>query len=292
MKRILVLRGGALGDFIVTLPALRLLRARWPEARVTLVGNATAADLGRTAGYIDQVISQHEARWSALMERGDLPAPLADWLATFDLVVNFWPDGDGALGSHFPRHEGQRYLSAPAHPTMSPAARHFCEALQPLGLSTDNFRGRIDLPAVRGPVLAVHPGSGSPRKNWPVDRWHALLSSLGVPLLLVGGEADHGALAALAPLGEVCAGRPLVELAARLAACRGFLGHDSGVSHLAAAVGTPCLLLFGPTDPAVWAPPGDHVRALRAGATLADLSLDVVRGMTKRHFFADQTGPA
>jgi hypothetical protein len=67
---------------------------------------------------------------------------------------------------------------------------------------------------------------------------------------------------------------PLTELAARLARCRLFLGHDSGVSHLAAAVGTPCVLLFGPTEPAMWAPPGAHVRVVRRGPALGALVVD------------------
>jgi heptosyltransferase-2 len=58
----------------------------------------------------------------------------------------------------------------------------------------------------------------------------------------------------------------LVELAARLQNCALFLGHDSGISHLAAAVGTPSLLLFGPTDPAIWAPANRNVKVLRAQA--------------------------
>jgi ADP-heptose:LPS heptosyltransferase len=52
------------------------------------------------------------------------------------------------------------------------------------------------------------------------------------------------------------------------------------VSHLAAAVGTPCLLLFGPTDPAMWAPPGDQVRVLRRGGSLEAITVDEVAALT------------
>src|ERR1044071_6481045 len=118
MKNILVLRGGALGDFIVTLPALALLRQRWPDARIELVGNATAAQLARERELIDVVHSQHEARWSCLF--GDasarLPSEFAAWLATFDLVLNYWPDPDGELRRRFPSRSGQVFLGAPAMP--------------------------------------------------------------------------------------------------------------------------------------------------------------------------------
>ena len=95
-------------------------------------------------------------------------------------------------------------------------------------------------------------------------------------LLIVGGKADTPAVAAPAACGEVALNLPLPELACRLAACRLFLGHDSGVSHLAAAVGTPCVLLFGPTDPAMWTPPGEHVQTVRRGPELSAISVDAV----------------
>ena len=127
-------------------------------------------------------------------------------------------------------------------------------------------------------MVAIHPGSGSPRKNWPVERWVELAGRLRgqAPLLIVGGETDTAAVAALAAFGEVALDLPLPELARRLAACRLFLGHDSGVSHLAAAVGTPCVLLFGPTEAAMWAPPGEHVQTVHRGPELSAISVDAV----------------
>jgi ADP-heptose:LPS heptosyltransferase len=281
--KILVLRGGALGDFLVTLPALGLLRARWPQARIELVGHARAAELALPGGSLDAGHSQHEARWAALYGPGPLPAGLHAWLAAFDLVINYWPDPDGALAAHFPLHAGQTWVTAAALPAVSPAARHYCEALRPLGLATEDYRSRLSLLATgyslpATPSISIHPGSGSPRKNWPVERWVELAGRLRgrAPLLIVGGEADTAAVAALADFGEVALNLPLPELARRLATCQRFLGHDSGVSHLAAAVGTPCVLLFGPTDPAMWAPPGEQVHVIHCGPELSAISVDAV----------------
>ena len=61
-----------------------------------------------------------------------------------------------------------------------------------------------------------------------------------------------------------------------------FLGHDSGVSHLAAACGTPCVLLFGPTDPAMWAPPAARVRVLQCGADLSAIGVEEVHKTVAR----------
>jgi heptosyltransferase-2 len=296
--RILILRGGALGDFLVTLPALGLLRSNWPAAQIDLVGNARAAGLAVQCGYLDAAHSQHEARWSALFASGPLPAALTAWLGTFDLVLNYWPDPDRALAGRFPVRAGQTYLAGTAMPERAPAARHFCEPLRALGLATDDFRNRLPYPiyhyssetreappAPREAPVAIHPGSGSAAKNWPDGQWRELMARLEAPVLLVLGEAERERWTER--LVAQCASRrrhrlevadrlPLPALAAALRQCRFFLGHDSGVSHLAAAVGLPCVLLFGPTDPAMWAPPGPLVRVIRRGPALDSISVQDV----------------
>jgi heptosyltransferase III len=93
---------------------------------------------------------------------------------------------------------------------------------------------------------------------------------------VVGSEPEAAALEVLGSVGDVFFQRPLPELAAQLAGASLFIGHDSGVSHLAAAVGTPSVLLFGPTDPAMWAPPGEHVHVVRKGADMTAIGVDDV----------------
>ena len=294
MRKILVLRGGALGDFIVTLPALALLRGRWPRARIELAGNATAAALAVKRGLLDAAHSQHEARWSALFRDAPLPSAFAAWLAEFDLVVNYWPDSDGVLAKHFPLRARQTFLSAPAMPTQAPAAAHYCAPLLALDLETREYwyplapvvprgdAGAIPpLPrrATNGPI-AIHPGSGSPRKNWPAERWIELIHRLHTPILLILGEAEER----WSPMSSsgfpfhvrILQNASLETLVTELSACRLFLGHDSGISHLAAACGIPSVLLFGPTDPIIWSPPAPHVRVLQRGPDLSALSVEDV----------------
>lgn len=278
MERILVLRGGALGDFIVTLPALAQLRRRWPDARIELAGNATAAALALDRGLINAVHSQHEARWSRLFTAEPLPADFAAWLAGFDLVLNYWPDPDGDLGRRFPLRAGQVFIPADDRPGPGPAAATFCAPLRRLGLAAPDYwyplTGDVPPAARTGPVT-LHPGSGSPRKNWPDERWRALLAALPRPVTLIVGEAEGERwTGGPAEAGvEVLSRRPLEELVAHLGRCRLFLGHDSGISHLAAACGAPSVLLFGPTDPAVWAPPAPRVRVLRRGPALTAITV-------------------
>ena len=129
-------------------------------------------------------------------------------------------------------------------------------------------------PAGKSPVIAIHAGSGSAKKNWPVDRWAELGRLLldrnpEARLLLIGGEADGAQIQSLrnawtkVPL-LIASDLPLPELAAVLERATLFLGHDSGISHMAAAAGTRCVLLFGPTDPAIWAPANARVQVISA----------------------------
>jgi ADP-heptose:LPS heptosyltransferase len=115
----------------------------------------------------------------------------------------------------------------------------------------------------------MHPGAGSHRKRWPAERFAALGASLvrrGLQVVLIEGPADAEVVAQV----QEHAGLPFPVLrdldtrllAAALAEARCFVGNDSGVTHLAGAVGTPTLALFGPTDPASWAPLG-NARVLR-----------------------------
>lgn len=283
--RILILRGGALGDFIVTLPALRALRAKWPDAHIELVGNATAAALAVQNGLLDAAHSQHSARWMPLHGDPPLPGELHDWLNSFDVVANFWPDPDESLSRHLRGIRGE-HVSGSAHPVSSPAAKHFCDALLPLGVHADSYESTLpitpraearaaELLAGAADFAAIHPGSGSPAKTWPFDRWCELVQALGDETIAVTGAADHrlpawpGSVVLHRHFHEL----PLPVLAAVLAKATLYVGHDTGVTHLAAAVGTPVIALFGPTDPALWAPPGVRVRVVKRGATMEAIAV-------------------
>lgn len=283
---------------MVTLPALGLLRARWPEAWIELVGHAAAAQLAVGRYYLDAAHAQSDARWSRL-GTGALRAdePLGEWLREFDLVINYGPDGDGAIAADFARlgfvvptgpalHWG--FITHPAHPTIAPAAAHYCAALAPLGLAPRNFaaplmlndpdRAGADalLPPGGTRLIAWHPGSGSPKKNWPAARWRAVLAALSPhQLVITPGPAEEDFTSAL-PGAIVRRGLCPVELAAVYSRCALFLGVDTGPAHVAAAVGCPCVLVFGPTDPAVWAPHYAHVRAIRRGPMTEDVTVEDV----------------
>jgi len=301
LERILVIRGGALGDFLVTLPACAALRELWPEARLECLGYPRVLELvtgpERERGYFHEGHSLEPGSLAGFFTEGMILDPdWVDFFSEFDLVVSYLYDPSGVFAQNLKRcHVPEIWLGEPKVPEGfgAPAARHFLNALpfarngafadkhlrsRVFPQPADHAAAQVLLGAEPPPFLAVHPGSGSPSKNWPLENWAALLTSLrseGRPVLLVGGEADGPAIERLRSLATWTAfHRPLPELAALLSRAERFLGHDSGVTHLAAAAGAPVTVLFGPTDPAVWAPPGATV--LRGGGDWADLPVERV----------------
>lgn len=182
----------------------------------------------------------------------------------------------------------------PAPPPGLHAAEWYRRALAGLGIAPPSapppsLEPSAEERAAAGPwrerlgrgFLAVHPGSGSPAKNWPADRYARLARALAAarPWLLVEGPADAPAAEELAAVPGAVRARslPLRALAALLADAGLAVGNDSGVTHLAAACGSPTLALFGPTDPAQWAPVGPRVAVLRApGGAMVELEVDEV----------------
>ena len=288
----LVIRGGALGDFLLTLPVLAALREAEPEARLEVLAYPGIAALARAAGLVDGVRSIEYGPLAGFFTRGAVTDPaLRTYFASFDLVISYLYDPDGIFAENLRAAGVRRLVTGPPRVTGGThAIDQLAAPLSALGLPLAGraVRWRIAGDGATTPEVFLHPGSGSAAKNWAPDRWRQLAGQWlaedpGLRLAIVGGEADAGALAPLRDLAadrrvRLLENRPLPELAAALGGGRLYLGHDTGISHLAAVMGTPSLLLFGPTDPGIWAPPHDHVRVLRAPAGNLDaLSVDTVR---------------
>lgn len=281
--RILVLRGGAIGDFIVTLPALQALRERWPDAHIELLGYPHVARLAEIAGIVTHVESLDRAPVARLFAtRYILDEDQERWFRSFDIILNYLHDPDGSLAENF------RQTGAPLvlHHTPLVTDRHACDHfLQPLESLAIYPAARAPvlrlIPAPTEPFTAIHAGSGSAKKNWPTENYIALARALRSGerertdqrggecerTVFILGEADAAAEEILRrelPHAEIWKQIPLPDLAARLTNATQFIGNDSGITHLAAALGLPTLALFGPTDPAHWAPRGPRVQILRA----------------------------
>ena len=289
--RILVIRGGAIGDFILTLPVLAALRDHFPHARLGLLAYPRVAPLAVAGGLADETRSIEARPLAAFFARhGELDAGLQEFFGSFAIIISYLYDPDGIFQANIARCSKARFLSGPHRPDDGAgvhAAEVFLKPLERLAIfgADATPRLRLEIRSSPSPLLALHPGSGSERKNWPESRWGELLRCLAgeteLPLLLVGGEAEGERLQRLAsdlPAGrvEVAQNLPLSELAVRLANCRGFVGHDSGITHLAAAVGLPGMVLWGASVETVWRPRSERMSILRGSPGLASLPVERV----------------
>ncbi|MCX8090305.1 MAG: glycosyltransferase family 9 protein [Verrucomicrobiae bacterium] len=278
-NRILVIRGGAIGDFVLTLPALAALRRHFAHARLDVLGYPHIAQLAVAGGLADRV-EPIEAPGLAgfFAPNADLSQRWADYFAEFDLIVSYLFDPDKIFQRNVARCTAARFIAGPHRPDEHQsvhATQVFLRPMQQLGIGAADAVPRLHLQPASAPApnrLALHPGSGSEKKNWPEARWAELVSRLAgettMEFLLVGGEAERDRLDRLAarlPAQrlQVAQSRPLAELARMLQGGAGFVGHDSGISHLAAALGLPCVVLWAETPEQVWRPLGERVRIVR-----------------------------
>jgi Glycosyltransferase family 9 (heptosyltransferase) len=272
--RILVLRGGALGDLILTLPLLREIRNSYQYASTELWGIYPQARLAAPA-FVDRVERLDAAELAPLFVTGQMPPKVRSRLEAFDLAITFLSDPDMTVARNLATAGVKRVIGGSSRVRSGVhAVYQLAAVLDQLGLTLHDPVPRLSVGSnLKNPsCLGFHLGSGSSIKNWPIDRWIALTESLdGLfdDFLLVGGEADNDLVREFCSRCRIRRLRSLLnanlsELSLALNECRLFVGHDTGVTHLAAAVGTPTVVLFGATDPAVWAPLGEHVRVVRS----------------------------
>jgi heptosyltransferase III len=287
-SRILVIRGGAIGDFIMTLPAVGALREQWPDSHIEILGYPHIIELARGRHYADATRSI-EARPMAgfFVPNGILDPSLVDYFGAFNLVISYIFDPDEIFATNVRRCGVKQYIVASPRVKDLPAAQHYCQPLQSLAIYVGTphprlFPNEADREAAgkflahlgRERIAAIHPGSGSEKKNWPVEKFAALarwlVDEMAMQLVVVHGEADEKPVARLTELLEerpvvAARGLKLPELAAVLERSALFVGNDSGVTHIAAAVGAPTIAVFGPASTPVWHPTGERVSVIRFG---------------------------
>lgn len=307
MNRILVIRGGAIGDFILTLPAIKLLRDRFPKAHIEILAYKHIAALAEKRFYADAIRSIESGRLAGFFAKDSaLPPDWAEYFASFDLILSYLFDPERIFESNLKRAGAKSFVAGPSKLLGNEhAALQLARPLEALDLYLGdsaaqlfpNDADRAFAASFAGDrkanTFVLHPGSGSETKNWSIENWETLGGCLlfaGDNLLVISGEADEKRVRTLelawrGKAVQFAKSLPLPQLAALLERAN-FVGHDSGISHIAAAVGARCLLLFGHTDPAIWAPANERVTVLRAPeGKLSLLKVEsVLRATNKRAF--------
>ena len=277
-KRLLMIFPGALGDLICALPAIRVLANRHPEADLELMARAELARfaLSRLGAVHAHSIDRRET--------GHLFVPSIDlgearaFFGGFDHIYSFFafdnPDFRSSLANvstgtlaflpFRPAGDGHVAMSYLREAGSLTTGREDATALNRIEVLPEDLDAADDRLAAIGlrqdDFLLILPGSGNPSKNWPPEHFADLATLLApkLPSLVVIGPAE----AALARFFRV-RDLPVVDqldlgtVAGIARRARGFVGNDSGVSHLAASAGASGVVIFGPTNPVRWHPLGD-----------------------------------
>jgi len=289
--KILVIRGGAIGDFILTLPAIQALRVQFPSSQIDVLGYPHIVQLAVAGGLVHRATAIEARPLAGFFARGsELSADLADYFSEFDLIISYLYDPDAIFRTNVARCSMAQFIQGPHRPddrSRIHASQVFLKPLERLAIFEPDATPRLKLPG-EGPgrkELALHPGSGSDRKNWPEEQWASLLERLvsqtQTNLLLVGGEAEGERLqrlsATLPPHRlRIAQSLALSRLGQVLQTCVGFVGHDSGISHLAAALGLAGVVLWGETAQEVWRPRSEQFQVLQEPHGLKELEVKTV----------------
>jgi ADP-heptose:LPS heptosyltransferase len=278
-----VFRGGAIGDFVLTIPAIHALWSRYPGHTRQIVGNPGVVRLARP----DKIVDINSPSLIGLYADSARPGEeLSSIFGDSAVVLAYTTQHTAAfarrLGAstsarilvHDPRPNGSTehmtsQLFAPLH------ACGFADTLDDprIELTEDDLEyARRLLGAESGfRTIVISPGSGGKRKCWPMERFAAVIEQLvasGWRAVVVLGPAEEhlAGRTCFRSSDEVIVVQPpdLSRLAGLLHGADLYLGNDSGPSHIAAAVGAPSVILFGPTDPDLWAPRGRSVEVIRS----------------------------
>ena len=278
MRPVLVaLRALGLGDLLTAVPGLRALAGAFPGHRRVLAAPRALTPLALLTGTVDEVVPAEPL------------APLPAAMCGPDVAVNLHgrgPESHRVLARLRPARtiafaNADAGVTGPRWRADEHEVARWCRLLSESGVPADPSRLGIPAPAIAVPdvvrgATVVHPGAASASRRWPAERFAAVARAeraAGRTVVVTGGPDETGlarrvAAGAGLPGAAVLAGRTcLLELAAVVAAAGRVVCGDTGVAHLATALGTPSLTLFGPVSPRLWGPPAEDPRhrALWAG---------------------------
>ena len=287
---ILVLHPGALGDVILSLPALASLHRHFRNPRIAVAGNLDYLPFSAW-GHAERTLSLSTVPIHRLFSVDPLPERDKTWWRSFDRVVS-WSGADNidfvrrlaavhpsALVSRWkPQRQDIRHVSKifldSLRPWVGPSARVQAEVVtvSPEAEARGHDWLRDHGWDGRRRIVALHPGASAASKRWPVESFVAVARSLasdhGCGVLVIEGPAEPrlGSQVVLRVDSHnvwLAKSLPIDLLAAILSLCSAYSGNDSGVSHMAAALGLRSVVVFGPTLPEQWAPLGANVTVLR-----------------------------
>ena len=282
-RTVLIIHPGALGDILLALPAIRSIRNSFPRHDVVLLAQASAARLLLSCKEVDQIEFTEGSVLTSLTAGMNVYDEVPPWLLHCDLAIAWVNDVQGGLQATFSQfgiphlvtsphlreylctHQSERFLETITSIVSAPDTPWSLQLPPEVMVEADSRLVEVGISRVH-PLIIIHPGSGSRYKCVAANRTADIVQwyrDRGTIPLIVGGPADVEQVAQLQQLcsDQLCVLQTfdLQLMAGIIARADLFIGHDSGLTHLAAALGVNTVALFGPTDPNRWAPRGRHV---------------------------------
>jgi heptosyltransferase III len=309
-KRLLIIRPGAIGDTLLTMPLLQSIRYHHPDLDIHFVGNPLVLPLLHAFALVDRSSNYDDSRWSYLfmpttpppLHPSRLYEELQQELQQCDTVIAWLQDDDGIVINNVRLQHVPHIIVASGRPPAH-SHQHITDYLAhtlvhewPIWQNWDAQKSWRPPAAYNWqppsainnrPTIAIHPGSGGLNKCWPLSAFAQLIGLLwqrDISILLVGGPADEQRVEQLldslqppAPTSlRVALSAPLLYVTQQLQHCHSYVGNDTGTTHLAALLGIPTIAVFGPSDPTIWHPIGPHVTILHEPVLEKLLPLDVL----------------
>jgi heptosyltransferase-3 len=283
---VVIIHPGALGDMLLALRAIRSIRECFYQHDVVLLAQASAARLLHSCKEVDQVEFTEGPVLSSLMAGRKVYEEIPSWLLHCDLVIAWANDGENGLEAAFSHlgiphivtsphlrefvgaHQSDRFLDTIRSVVPASDSQLSLQLPTEIMVKADSRMVEVGLSRVP-PLIIIHPGSGSRHKCMSAHRIADIVQwyrDRGTIPLIVGGPADAEQVTQLQELcsESLCVFHTfdLQLMAGIIARADLFIGHDSGLTHLAATLGVSTVAIFGPTDPSRWAPRGPHVRVV------------------------------
>ncbi|MER3445821.1 MAG: hypothetical protein C4291_02825 [Candidatus Dadabacteria bacterium] len=299
--RILVIRRGAIGDTVVTLPTLEILRENYPDAYIEAIGNCEYWEIAHNRYYIDAV-SSGETRFlhEIYLRDGQYSKETIDYFFSFDLIFAYVSDPEGIVFENLTKIGAKRIIIYPPFPRGEShhAADYTALILRKIGINVNpplfpkihlsredlNFSSQFLFPFMEyQPLVAIHPRTFGP-KGWAIERFINIATWIentlnGKSIWIIGPAEEENItlIKSNLPSSPVLQFYSLPKIAAVLRSSHLYFGCDTGISHLAAAAGARVLALFGPTNPRVWCPRGENVWIIKADE-MSKIQEDKVKG--------------
>lgn len=285
--RIVILRLAQIGDSLITFPIIRALREKYPDPHVTYIGNAAVLPIAQDWGLAEEVYAQGRLEYDKpITEKGIRESAWLHQIEQADLVI-YWllyQDKDGYAQRDMLAVGAKEVIIVDGFPKVD-LTKHWMETMA-LGAGFPELRANNVAPFTPSKQssafclfkqpIAIHPGCSDEERTWPATSFAAIINRLlkmHQPVLLLAGPDDdeqlqqvrkHLAPAPKPGLLTILKNAPIVDVARRIKQCTCYLGNDSGMTHLAALLGVPTIVLFLPDFAVTMRPLGPTVEIIQS----------------------------